>query len=89
MTNASKKKGPDTGGTILLLRLGGKHKNWVGKCPLVYMLKEFLISGKITTYIICRQLQGEKEGQRKEVDSSIEREDYKYSLNGTGGDSQM
>ena len=37
--------GPSTGGLkrCKVLQLGGKHDNWVGNCPLAYILKKALL----------------------------------------------
>ena len=63
--NTSKKKGTMYWGanTACLLQLGGKQRNWVGNCPLVYMLKEALRRGlenvwvwvSFTRHFNCKQ----------------------------------
>ena len=40
-----RKKGPCTGGgqTLFFIVTGGKQRDWVGNCPLVYMLQEVML----------------------------------------------
>ena len=43
--------------TAFFLQLGGKQRNWVGNCPLVYMLKEAL-GEDLTKIAWCKSFEG-------------------------------
>ena len=71
--NTSKKKGTMYWGanTAFLLQLGDKQRNWVGNCPLVYLLKEALTDcGKVNLQAVL-QLEYAKIPSPDEVETCI------------------